>query len=506
LSPKLRKEAGISNEKAAAWRRDARIFVRDVCKDTPDAWQDEFLAALSGIEIGGLPPPRPMLALKACKGPGKSRAMAWAIWWWLFTRWHANAIALSITWDNLRDNLWTELARVQTQSWALQTLFVHTGERIVAKQYPKDWWCSARSFPQNADKTQQANTLAGMHGRHPAVFCDEVGDYPDGVVVAAEAIFSTQVDGKPVDGRLVIAGNPTRIDGPLYRVCTKDRLRWWVKEITGDPDDPGRATRIDREWAQAQIDQWGRDNPWVLVNIFGKFPPVQFNKLLGPDDVDAAARREIPRSVYQDEPVIMGLDVARYGDNETVLTRRQGLMTFRQMYWRKTDLMTQADQIANEYFIHKPAALFVDDSGLGGGLYDRLRQFGVSAIQVDAGGTPLEQRFDDRRAEMWWRMKEWLLKGGCIPNDPALRSELVAPVFKYEPRGKITKFCLETKQDMVKRGLASPDHADSLALTFAAPVAFSIGPFQRTDPQFAPLTHQPVRGGTEPDWDPYGAD
>jgi phage terminase large subunit len=508
VRPAFMKKAGVPSDRPRAWRNDARTFVREVCRDEPDDWQDEFLAALSLIDPPGSFPSKPMLALKACKGPGKSRCLAWAIWWWLFTRWHANIIAMSITADNLRDNLWSELARVQERSWALQTMFTLTGERIIAKDHPKTWWCSARSFPQNADKTQQANTIAGLHGLHPAVFCDEVGDYPDGVVVAAEAIFSSNVDGKQVDARLVVAGNPTNTDGPLYRVCTKDRQRWWVKEITGDPDDPKRAKRISREWAQAQIDQWGRENPWVLVNVFGRFPPVQSNKLIGPDDVDEAANREAPHAIYIQEPVIMGMDVARYGDNESVLMRRQGQQVFRPLIWRNTDTQTQADQICNEVILRKPAAIFVDDTGVGGGLTDRLTRLGVNVLPIDFAGTALDPRFDNRRSEMWWKMAEWLRKGGCIPNDLQLRSELIAPTYSYELKGKSTKFILESKKDMVKRGVQSPDRADALALTFAAPVYVAPGLLQTSDPQawgLAPgARYGQIIGGTEEGYDPLG--
>lgn len=497
------KKHGVARVTARGWREDARLFARQACRDEPDDWQDDFLAAISGIQLPGQPAVMPMLALKACKGPGKSRAFAWAIWWWLCTRWHSNVVAMSITADNLKDNLWSELARVQERCWMAQQFFNLSSERIVARRYERTWWCSARSFPQNADKNQQANTIAGLHGRHPAVFCDEVGDYPDGVVVAAEAIFSTLVDGLPVDARLAVAGNPTSTEGPLYRVCTRDRARWWVKEITGDPKDPKRAKRIDPAWAQAQIDQWGADNPFVLVNVFGKFPPQQSNKLLGPDEVMAASLRETDA---RQDPVIMGLDVARFGDNESVLFRRQGRMSYRPLSWRETDLMTLADQVANEVTAQKPAALFVDQTGVGGGVLDRLRQLGISAIGIDFGGSPMDSKFADRRSEMWWKMADWLKRGGCIPNDVGLRSELSTPNFDFTQSGKITKFKLESKADMRKRGVGSPDRADALALTFAAPVYQPPHVLQLTESSrygYAPRGHGRIRGGTEEDWDPF---
>ena len=481
--------------KAAAtrkrWQRSPVAFVEEVCRGKPDAWQVDFLDALAT---------KKKLALKACKGPGKTRAISWAIWWWLFTRPHSNVVCMSITGDNLRDNLWPELARVQNDSPLLLNYFSHKGERIEQKEGSnfKTWWCSARSFPQNADKTQQANTLAGMHGQFPAVFCDEVGDYPDGVVVAAEGIFANDVD-----ARLVIAGNPTQTEGPLYRVCTRDRYDWWVKEITGDPDDPMRASRISKEWAQKMINDWGRDNAWVMVNVFGKFPPQQSNKLLGPDEVGVAMQRRLDVALFNQDPVVFGLDVARFGDNESVLFRRQGLQTWTPRTWRELDLMTLADQVMREINIINPAAIFVDQTGVGGGVVDRLRQLGANVVPVDFGGAPMDSRFADRRSEMWWNMAEWIKRGGAIPADGSLASELVSPNYDFTKNGKVTKLKLEGKSELRKRGIASPDRADALALTFAAPVYSPLTQLQRLVDHSDMVSRGRMVGGTEEGWDPF---
>src|SRR5438445_4276437 len=265
-----REKSGLSDSVWKELRADCRLFARKVLQVEGDKWQDMFWGALSGPHID--PTAKRQLALKACKGPGKTFAEGVGGWWWMFTRWHARGVAMSITADNLRDNLWTEFAHLQQRSPLLSQFFSHKGERIECKEYPKDWWLSARSFPQNADKTQQANTLAGLHGRHPIVLCDEAGDYPDGVVVAAEAILASLVDGKPPDGRIIIAGNPTSTEGPLYRVTKKDRSRWWVYEITSDPRDPNRTPRVDQAWVNEQIDAWGYDSDFVKNEYPGPVP------------------------------------------------------------------------------------------------------------------------------------------------------------------------------------------------------------------------------------------
>lgn len=484
-----RKKVGILEAKLKEWRADPAAFVRDVCHDTPDKWQEKALKALAS---------RPKMALKACKGPGKTRFLAWAIFWWMFTRWHANIVAMSITSDNLRDNLWSELARVLERSPILQLFFIHKGEQLQSIEHPKTWWCSARSFPQNADLTQQANTIAGLHGLHPMVVCDEVGDYPDGVVVAAEGIFANDVE-----ARLLLAGNPTRTEGPLYRVCNRDRATWWVMEITGDPNDPDRATRISLDWANQMINDWGPDNPWVLVNVYGQFPPTQANKLIGPELVEKAMGAFIETREYKQEPRVMALDVARYGDDESVLTKRQGRYVHRQIVYRESDLMSLADAVAREVGDFKPTTLFVDQGGVGAGVVDRLQQLGVNVTPVDFGGGPTDDRFDNRHSEMWWNMAEWLKLGAALPNDTQLRSELLAPNYEYKAYQKRTCFRIESKKELKKRGVGSPDRADSLALTFAAKVAA-----EPTDVVTIPASwpdafdYGRIRGGTDSDWDP----
>lgn len=506
-----RQKSGMADDLWKQIRADCRFFARRVLQVEGDKWQDLFWGALSGPHID--PTAKRQLALKACKGPGKTFAEAVGGWWWMFTRWHARGVAMSITGDNLKDNLWTEFAHLQQRSPLLSHFFMHRGERIEAKEFPKDWWLSARSFPQNSDKTQQANTLAGLHGRHPIVICDEAGDYPDGVVVAAEAILASLVDGKPPDGRIIIAGNPTSTEGPLYRVTKKDRLRWWVYEITSDPRDPNRTPRVDQEWVAEQITSWGYDSDFVKVNILGQFPSQQANKLIGPDQALEAAQRKCgPEYLY--EAKIFGIDVARYGDNATVLMKRQGRMVWKPRVWREIDHMTLADQIAYEYENERPAAVFIDKGPVGVGLIDRLATLGIPTIPIDFGGTPMDAKFQDRRSEMYWKMSEWLKKGhGTIPDDTQLRAELAAPNFSWPQTGKTTKFKLESKEEMRKRGVSSPDMADALALTFAAPVIApprgrDVEHFGGTEPRQFGMGYMQGRivGGTEDSWNPFRED
>jgi len=484
-----------------AWKEDPVLFVRECFKVEPDAWQADALRSFAREE---------RTALSACKGPGKSCVLAWCIWWILCTNKDAKGICTSITGDNLKDNLWTELAKWRAHSPILERAFEQTSERITSVDRPKTWWCSARSFAQQADKSQQANTLAGLHGNTVFVVLDEVGDYPDGVVTAAEGIFANVVF-----ARVLVAGNPTRVDGPLYRITTKDRKRWNVIHITGDPLDPMRSPRISLKWAQDQIDDWGRENPWVMINVLGLFPPTASDKLIGINHITMAQERNARPMEYTSDARIWGLDPARYGDDASALCRRQGVVCFRFHIWRSLDGVELATRVAHAITEATeadapPDALFVDVGGVGSSAYDHLRLLGYGHLMhpCDFGSSPDDERFLNKRAEIWWRMAEWLKKAPAnLPIDPELVGELTGPSFKYASRGKQTKFILESKEDMRKRGIPSPNKADALAMTFSAPVAPKSKEFQiaARHQSHAVTEYDPYSNGSE-DQPPRRAD
>src|SRR3990172_6112037 len=136
------------------WREDPVAFVREQCHAEPDGWQAEALSAFPGNR---------RLAMRACKGPGKSTVQAWLIWNFLLTRPFPKIAVASITGDNLRDNLWTELAKWQKRSPLLEREFQWTGARIFQRQHPETWWASARSWARQADVEQQADSMSGLH-------------------------------------------------------------------------------------------------------------------------------------------------------------------------------------------------------------------------------------------------------------------------------------------------------------------------------------------------------
>jgi phage terminase large subunit len=221
------------------WTTDALAFVRECLHAEPDPGQVEALRDVSRTQ---------RLALMPSKGTGKTTTLAFIIWWFLVTRPHARIAATSVSEDSLNDTLWPELALWQARSPLLQQYFIWNKTRISAKESPETWFVTARTWPKQADTQRQAETLAGLHAEHVLVVLDESGSIPQAVMATAEAVLATGADAK-----IVQAGNPTTLDGPLYRACVTDRHLWSVVSMTGDPDDPKRSPRVSLEWARQQI-------------------------------------------------------------------------------------------------------------------------------------------------------------------------------------------------------------------------------------------------------------
>ena len=191
---------------------------------------------------------------------------------------------------------------------------------------------SARTWAQGADPTQQSATLAGLHADYILFLLDEVGAMPDAVMASAEAALATGVE-----ARITMAGNPTHLSGPLHRAVTTERALWHIVEINGDPDNPRRAPRVDIQWARDQIAKYGRENNYVRVNVFGEFPSQSLNSLISYDEVLAATQRYYRPEDFNHAARVLGVDVAREGDDSSVIFPRQGLQAFDPQQHRNID-------------------------------------------------------------------------------------------------------------------------------------------------------------------------
>ena len=194
------------------------------------------------------------------------------------------------------------------------------------------------------------------------------------------------------------------------------------------------------------------------------------DQLIALADTEDAAKRTYQSDHVKLSPVVLGIDPARFGDDRSVVFKRQGRQAFEPVVYRGIDNMELAARVANLIEEHDPDAVFCD-AGAGSGVIDRLRQLSYDVIEIPFGGKAIKpDQYINRRSEMWWLMKQWIEEGGAIPNDIALKQELATPIYWYDNVGRRV---LESKDQIKKRlqGAGSPDLADALALTFALPVA-----------------------------------
>lgn len=185
------------------------------------------------------------------------------------------------------------------------------------------------------------------------------------------------------------------------------------------------------------------------------------------DIASAAAQREYVITQYGFAPVVLGVDVARFGDDRSVIQARQGLAAQNPEIYKGIDLMTFSGHVARAIDRYNPQATFVDAGGMGAGVIDRLRQLGFRVVEVNFGGRASDEQYADKRTEMWFELRDWLEQGGSIQNVPTLKTDLCGPTYRFLANGKVR---LESKDDLKARGLPSPDLGDALALTFAEPV------------------------------------
>jgi hypothetical protein len=311
--------------------------------------------------------------------------------------------------------------------------------------------------------------FAGLHnlGKRIVVIFDEASQIDDVIWNTTDGIF-TDADTEVL---FAVFGNPTRGQGAFFECFNRFRHRWLGRQI-----DSRKVPISDKKMIQEWIDDYGIDSDYVRMNVLGQFPRVSSMQFIANDVVAAARNREV--SAHITDALIMGVDVARFGDDESVIAFRKG-RDARSIPWlkfRKLDTMALASAVAEAHERLKADACFVDGGGVGGGVVDRLRSLGFTVRDVQFGAAPDRAdvdkdatRYANKRAEIWGYMRE-SLPGLAIPDDDALAADLTNVLYGFKDGTKGAAIVLEKKEHMKKRGMASPDRADALALTYAYPV------------------------------------
>jgi hypothetical protein len=433
--------------------------------DGPDAWQRETLQAI-GEEVrkrdfNGVQPVEPIrMATASGHGIGKTCITAWIILWIASTRPRSKGMVTANTMSQLETKTWSELAKWLKRCWFNLT----TGKmsmRLSHKRDRENWRCDAITC-----REENSEAFAGQHAADSTSYYlfDEASRIPDIIWDVAEG---GMTDGEPM---FFAWGNPTRNSGRFREIFGKYRHRWITRQIDSrDCKLPNKAKIAE------DIKDHGEDSDYIRVRVRGIFPRAGTLQFIGSDLVADAVPREGQDHV---SPIVFGVDVARFGDDASVIAIRRG-RDAKSLPWktfRNVDTMTLAAAIVDLADLYRPKAIFVDGGGVGGGVVDRLRflgqpvhdvQFGAAADRLNTAGGHV---FANKRAEMWGSMREWL-KGGVIPPTPELIADLEGVEYGYVMKNGVDAIQLEKKEEMKKRGLASSDFGDALALTFAYPIS-----------------------------------
>lgn len=416
----------------------------------PEYWQGEFLKDVGRARTEG----KRRFSVRAGHGVGKSTVEAWLILWFVLFHRGLKCPVTANSQDQLKDVVWAEISRWWRELPPfLKDMIEVTAERVVVKADPEGSFAVARTA-----RPERPEALQGFHAQTLAFFIEEASGIEDVIFETAGGALSSE------NSWVFMFANPTRVSGYFYRSHHQNRGSWRVYHV------PCQASsRVSTNYAVQIAEEYGEQSNVYRVRVLGEFPLTEDDGVISLGLVEAAIDRQVSPT---DAGVVWGLDVARFGDDTTALCKRRGNVVFElTKEWRKLDLMQTCGIVAKEYRETPdgwvPAAINVDVIGIGAGVVDRLRELGLPVRGINVGESPALQgeRFMRLRDELWWQTREWFEGRACtMPRDDGLISELVAPKYKLESSGKIK---IESKDDMKKRGVKSPNRADALCLTFA---------------------------------------
>lgn len=460
-------------------------------EDGPDVWQREQLEEI-GADLRANPHKPILDATASGHGVGKSSTVSWLILWAIMTHEDTRGVLTANTEGQLRSKTWPELAKwyALLQFDCLRDMFRLEATSIHSTEPGHDRTWRIDAIPWSERNTE---AFAGLHnaGKRILLIFDEASSIIDAIWDTASGALSDA-------GTEIIwacYGNPTRNSGRFRDVIVGRFRNLWRHRMIDGRD----VKRTNKEQLQTWIDVYGEDSDFVRIRVKGQFPRAGSNQFIGSDVVQAARKREVP--TLASDPIVFGVDCARYGDDHSTLAIRRGrdARSIEWKRWNNADAMTLAGDIALEAHRWSPSAIFVDAGNIGAAVVDRLRQlglqnvievwFGAKGRDADwAGGVRVKTA--NKRAEIWTSMRAWL-STGAIPDEDDLEADLVSPEYGYA--ADQVSIQLESKKDMKARGMPSPDDADALACTFAEFVL----------PIDSPMFYNPTDYGVAKPYDRY---
>ena len=423
----------------------------------PDWWHLEVFKSIKDYLEG--PERLPLfIAVASGHGAGKTSFVAWLQYWFMSCRPHPQVVCTANTETQLNTKTWRELAKwhklALNRDW-----FEWTATSFYLKAHPETW--KANAIPWSEHNTE---AFAGTHEESVLVVFDEASRVSDHIWEVTDGVFTTHKN------IWFVCGNGTRNVGRFHECFDRAKRgkHWHTWNI-----DSRTCKAANKLYLEGLIEQYGgEETDQARIRVRGLFPRSATRQLISTEAVEKAMGFQAEGFEYL--PKVLGVDIARFGENSSTICPRQGRKVFEIEVLPKQDLMQTAHQVAERMKRERPVQTFVDGSGMGAGVVDRLRQLNFPVVDVNFGNASLNPRFLNKRAESWWEMKEWIENGNCeLPRDAKLKEELTCVEYDFTDKGRIR---LDRKSDIFEQYGFSPDRADALAMTFAYPIAdFSDG-------------------------------
>lgn len=438
-------DSRFGSETLERYHNDPIAFSREIVNCEPTEDQAEILTALH--QDGHV-------AVRSGHGIGKSTAMSLAVLWFMATRPMAKIPVTAPTSHQLFDVLWSELIhwhRQMEKTW--RGKFEYTSEKFYHRDFRESWFCVPRTA-----RPERPEALQGFHGENLLFLIDEAAGVDDAIFEVAMGSLTAK------ENMCLMAGNPTRLSGFFYDAFHSDRARWKTMHYSSL-----ESPLVDKSYPERMGKKYGEGSNIYRVRVLGEFPTSEEDQLIPLHLLEAA----VGKDVSEDGPVVWGLDVARFGSDQTCLAKRRGNVIAEIQAVRNYDLMQVCGWVVNQIreAEDKPTIVYVDSIGYGAGVADRLRELGFMALDVNVSERPSsKEKYYNLRAELWCNLRDALQAGVLsLPEDEDLLAQASSIKYKYHSSGGLI---VEKKEDLKKRGLPSPDKADAVCLTFASPGFF----------------------------------
>ena len=403
------------------------------------------------------------MAISSGRGIGKSALVSWLVIWMLTTRIGSTVIVSANSETQLRSITWAEITK-----WLALAINSHWFEVSATRVMPAKWLSELveRDLKKGTRywgvegrlwSEENPDAYAGVHNFDGVMLVfDEASGISDSIWQVAAGFFTENTP-----NRFWLAfSNPRRNQGYFYEAFNAKRAFWRNMMV-----DARSVEGTDKAVYQQIIEEYGADSVQAHVEVYGAFPSAGDDQFIPVSLVDEAMER--PRYKDTSAPVVIGVDPARFGADATVIAVRQGRDLVAIRRYRGDDTMEVVGRVIEAIEEFSPEMVVIDEGGLGAGVVDRLKEQRYKVKGVNFGNKSSKPiMYGNKRAEMWGAMREWL-KTASIPPDRLLKTDLISPLMKPDSKGTIF---LEGKKEMKARGLASPDAADAIAVTFAFPL------------------------------------